>query len=73
MVIGYDFPEIDVSSIESLEAKIHGTDKVPSIKFDYVINCSAITDTTKIEIDQNTRDLSYKVNVLGPKHLAQVC
>ena len=73
VVIGYDFPEIDVSSIESLEAKIHGTNKALSIKFDYVINCSAITDTTKIEIDQNTRDLSYKVNVLGPKHLAQVC
>lgn len=45
----------------------------PNVKFHYVINCAAITDTTKIELDQSTRDLSYKVNVLGPKHLAEVC
>lgn len=42
-------------------------------KLHVVINCAAVTDTTKIECDDATRDRSYAVNALGPKNLAEAC
>lgn len=41
------------------------------ISFDYCINCIAYTDTAKAETD--CRDLSYKLNALIPKYIAEAC
>ena len=41
------------------------------IRFDYCINCIAYTDTAKAENDG--KDLSYKLNALVPKYIAEAC
>lgn len=44
-----------------------------SIRFDYVVNCIAYTDTNAIETTDVGRELSYHANVEIPKTLAEVC
>ena len=45
----------------------------PPVKYDYVINCAAMTDTAKIEADSEYRDKAYAVNAVGPKNIARTC
>lgn len=63
--VGVDVP-FDITQLETLREYFRQT-----IHFDYVINCAAITDTTKCEKEQY--DLSYIVNAVGPRNLAVVC
>ena len=73
IIVGCDLPEVDISKRYCLDEYLNQSVVAPPIKFHWVINCAAITDTTKIEVDKKTRDLSYAVNVLGPKHIARSC
>ena len=45
----------------------------PPVKYDYVINCAAMTDTKKIETDITYRNKAYDVNALSLKHIANIC
>ena len=73
VVVGCDLPEVDISKRYCLDEYLNQSVVAPPIKFHWVINCAAVTNTTAIEVDRNTRDLSYAVNVLGPKHIASSC
>lgn len=44
-----------------------------SVRFDYVVNCIAYTDTRAIETTDVGRKLSYHANVEIPKTLAKAC
>lgn len=60
----YDYPEIDISSLESMKtlfACVHPT---------AVINCAAYTNVDKAESDE---DVAYSINALGPRNLSQLC
>ena len=41
--------------------------------YDTVINCAAMTDVYRIETDDVSKLVSYRVNALGPKYLAETC
>lgn len=73
IVDGVDLPEIDISSPYPLERWLNRNVVCQPVKFHYVINCAAATDTTKIECDPEARDMSYKANVLGPSNIAEAC
>lgn len=66
IVNGIDCPDIDISDWTSV-ANVFGS----SIRYDYVVNCAAITDTRRIEND--LKSVSYKVNALGCRFLAKAC
>ena len=44
-----------------------------SIKYDYCINCIAHTDTNAAQNSTQGYKMSYKLNALVPKHLAESC
>jgi len=73
IVAGVDLPEVDISTHWPLEKWLNRNVSNPPIKFHWVINCAAATDTTKIETDKFGRDASYRANVLGPKNIAESC
>ena len=73
VVAGVDLPEVDISKPYPLEKWLNRNVANPPIKFHWVINCAAATDTTKIESNQIGRDSSYLANVLGPKSIAEAC
>ncbi|MGE5495695.1 MAG: dTDP-4-dehydrorhamnose reductase [Burkholderiales bacterium] len=60
----YDYPEIDISDIMSMQTLFEQTNP------DTVINCAAYTNVDKAETDY---DAAYKINALGPKILAEIC
>ena len=64
-VVGIDIADLDIANPLDIEQFF---DKNP--KFDYVIHCAAITNTTLIE--QNPES-SYLANVLGPRNIAEQC
>lgn len=64
LVTGLDYPEIDITSEESV-SKI-----IDQIQPDWVINCAAYTDVERAESDH---DACFKVNAVGPKNLAKAC
>lgn len=72
-IIGADYPEVDISKPRSLEELVGKITHGLHSKIHVVVNCAAITDTTKIECDDAARDRSYAVNALGPKCLAEIC
>lgn len=45
----------------------------PPVKFDYVVNCAAVTDTKKIEEDPEFRKKAYAVNAVGARNVAWCC
>lgn len=59
-----DFPEIDISSEESMHALFN------QIQPRAVINCAAYTNVDKAETDE---DAAYRINALGPMYLARLC
>lgn len=59
-----DFPEIDITSKESLKTLFK------RIKPAAVINCAAYTNVDKAETDE---DAAYRVNALGSQLLARLC
>ena len=73
IVAGVDLPEVDISNPYPLERWLNRSVVNPPIKFHWVINCAAVTDTTKIETDKMARDASYRANVIGPKSIAEAC
>lgn len=73
VVSGVDLPDVDISKAYPLEPWLDRSVADPPIRYHWVVNCAAITDTTKIETDKATSDLSYRVNVLGPKNIAEAC
>ena len=42
-------------------------------RFDYIINCVAMTDTYAAENTKEGKELSYKLNALFPLRLAKIC
>ena len=44
-----------------------------SVRFDVCVNCMAMTDTKAAEETQEGRELSYKLNALAPKFVAESC
>lgn len=73
VVAGVDLPEVDISKPYPLERWLNRSVVNPPIKFHWVINCAAATNTTKIETDKIARDASYRANVIGPKSIAEAC
>ena len=66
IVHGLDYPEIDLGKRCALNSYLDN-----SIHYDYIINCSAITDTKAIE--GNLKDTSYRINALAVKWIAKAC
>ena len=66
LVHGLDYPEIDLSNKTALANYFKS-----SIKYDYCINCAAITDTTGCEKDK--KEQSYRVNSLAVKWISKAC
>ena len=73
IVAGVDLPEVDISKPYPLERWLNRSVVNPPIKFHWVVNCAAATDTTKIETNKMARDASYRANVIGPKSIAEAC
>jgi len=70
IVSSVDMNELDISDELKVKEFFSAHDDF-KIKYDVVINCAAITDTTACEKEK--ADLSYKVNALGPLFLAKEC
>ena len=69
-IFGVDRDELDICNKEAVSDFFNQYVYDPPVKFDYVINCAAATDTAAIEKDPTSY---YAVNVLGAKHLAETC
>lgn len=65
--------DIDITLPYALSDFINRNVVNPPIKYDYVINCAAITDTKMIETGIGYRNYAYDVNALGPMRLASAC
>lgn len=63
--------ELDLTCYDHVEFKIKDIHSI--FKLDYVINCTAITDTFGIEHDNVIKTLSYNVNSLVPKYISYIC
>lgn len=68
-VLSLNEKQIDITQPYALFDILNST----SVKYDYVVNCAAMTDTSKIETDQNYRNAAYAVNALGVQNLAKAC
>ncbi len=66
-VIAWDREEIDISDRELVLKKLN------DIKPDLVINAAAYNAVDKCEADDEEYDLAKKINIDGPKFLAEVC
>ncbi|MUU79067.1 dTDP-4-dehydrorhamnose reductase [Winogradskyella endarachnes] len=68
------YPKLKFTYKTSSELDITNKDEVESTfnfqAFDYCINCAAYTNVDKAESE---KELAYKINVLGPKYLAETC
>ena len=53
--------EVDITKFEQVQ------DFVNEHKPELIINCAALTDVDKCELEEDT---AYKINALGPKHIA---
>lgn len=73
LVFGCDLPEVDVSINFCIDRYLNPREFHSPVKINYVINCSAATDTEKIETSKEARDQSYEANVLGPANIAKAC
>ena len=62
--VGCDFPDIDITQSFSVEKWID------NMKPTVIVNCAAYTNVDQAESYEET---AYKVNAIGPKHLAEVC
>jgi len=60
----YDYPEIDIADLESLQKLYEQT------RPEAIINCAAYTNVDQAETDYDT---AYRINALGPKNLAEIC
>jgi dTDP-4-dehydrorhamnose reductase len=60
----YDYPEIDITQPQAVR------ELIAAVKPRAVVNCAAYTNVDKAESDE---EAAYRVNALGPKHLAQAC
>ena len=69
IIINHD--ELDLTSYGHVKSKI--TDINSKIKLDFIINCTAITDTVSIEKYDRIKNVSYMVNSLVPKYISYVC
>ena len=69
IIINHD--ELDLTSYGHVKSKI--TDINSKIKLDFIINCTAITDTVSIEKYDRIKNVSYMVNSLVPKYISYIC
>ena len=60
----YDYPEIDITSLDSIKNRFEQT--MPNT----IINCAAYTNVDQAETDY---DNAYRINALGAKNLAEIC
>ena len=60
--IGCDLPRVDIGNQESIDAYLNDT------RPEVIVNCAAYTAVDACETEL---DLSWKINALGPKYLAQ--
>lgn len=65
--------DIDITEQFALNKYVCKNQIDPPIKYNYVINCAAMTDTKKIETDAAYRSRAYDVNTLSLKHIASTC
>lgn len=65
--------DIDIAEPFALCDYVYRNKIDPPVKYDYVINCAAMTDTKKIETDVAYRNRAYGVNALSLKHIAKTC
>ena len=65
--------DIDITEPFALSKHVCRNRTDPHVKYDYVINCAAMTDTKKIETDAAYRSRAYDVNALSLKHIANIC
>ena len=65
--------DIDITEPFALGKYVCKNQIDPPIKYDYIINCTAMTDTKKIETDIAYRNKAYDVNALSLKHIAKTC
>ena len=65
--------DIDITEPFALSEHVCRNRINPPVKYDYVINCAAMTDTKKIETDITYRNKAYDVNALSLKHIANIC
>ena len=65
--------DIDITEQFALGKYVCKNQIDPPVKYDYVINCIAMTDTKKIETDAAYRSRAYDVNALSLKHIASTC
>lgn len=73
IIVGLGHNDVDISMPYPLDAWLNRSTMNPPVKFDYVVNCAAATDTTGIECDFDKRNDSYRANVLGPRNIAEAC
>lgn len=75
IIDGVDLPEVDICCPGCLDRWLVRNDdeRTCPVKFHWVINCAAATDTTKIQTDFASQLESYKSNVLGPQNIARAC
>lgn len=65
--------DIDIAEPFALSEHVCRNRIDPPVKYDYAINCAAMTDTKKIETDIAYRNRAYDVNALSLKHIARTC
>ena len=65
--------ELDITKQYALDDYVARLDSNPPIRYDYVVNCAAMTDTQKIEVDPDYRSKAYDVNALGVKNISKTC
>jgi len=72
-VIALDRNDNKKCIVDLTERHALGNYMVNSIHFDYCINCTAYTDTKSAETTKEGKMLSYKMNALAPKYIAESC
>lgn len=70
VALGDEFDMTDYSQLSKYFVK---TSSSHPIKYDYVINCAALTDTYKIEHDVAYQTKAFNVNAKSVKNLAELC
>ena len=73
IVAPFSSRELDITMPGALSEQVYRQRPNPPVKYDYVVNCAAMTDTKKIETDVEYRNRAYDVNALGVKHIAMAC
>lgn len=70
VALGDDFDMTDINQLNKHFCKTNG---ITPIKYDFAVNCAALTDTYKIEHDRNYQIKAFDVNVKSVDDLAKLC